>query len=89
MRCGLPRLPFEHFFYFQLPFGPPPIFPELRDDIEDCLLTPEDLPIHAFQNAQQYVTLINAFFDLVFAFSLILPSRKTRKTNKEIQRVTL
>lgn len=36
-----------------LPLGLPPVYPELKDEIERLLLIPEDIPIHAFQHSQK------------------------------------
>jgi len=37
-----------------LPIGLPPVLPELRHELEEFLTTPEDIPVHAFQQAQRF-----------------------------------
>ncbi|XP_057289644.1 SKI2 subunit of superkiller complex protein-like [Hydractinia symbiolongicarpus] len=37
-----------------LPLGLPPVYPDLKSEIEEFLISPQDIPIHAFQTAQQY-----------------------------------
>jgi len=41
-------------FYLQLPFGPPPVLPDVEKQLQEYLLCPEHLPIHDYKKAQKY-----------------------------------
>jgi len=57
-----------------LPLGLPPIFPELKHEIEDLLLTPEAIPIHGFQQAQKFWSAEKNIESLLDVTSLPCPT---------------
>ncbi|CAG2063767.1 unnamed protein product, partial [Timema podura] len=38
----------------QLPFGPPPVLPDVQKQLKEYLLCPDRLPIHDYEHAQQF-----------------------------------
>ncbi|KAK7870957.1 hypothetical protein R5R35_012172 [Gryllus longicercus] len=38
----------------QLPYGPPPVLPDIEKQLKEYLLCPERLPIHNYEQAQQF-----------------------------------
>ena len=39
---------------FKLPFGPPPVFSEIKDELREYIECLERLPIHQMENVQSY-----------------------------------
>jgi antiviral helicase SKI2 len=37
-----------------MPFGPPPILPDIKTELEEYIVYPEKLPIHQLNKVQQY-----------------------------------
>ncbi|KAJ4448311.1 hypothetical protein ANN_10326, partial [Periplaneta americana] len=42
------------YFCLQLPFGPPPVLPDVEKQLKEYLLCPDRLPIHDYEQAQKY-----------------------------------
>ncbi|XP_014209081.1 helicase SKI2W [Copidosoma floridanum] len=40
--------------YLEMPFGPPPILPDIKTELREYIVYPEKLPIHQIDNVQQY-----------------------------------
>ncbi|KAJ8672979.1 hypothetical protein QAD02_004240 [Eretmocerus hayati] len=40
--------------FFEMPFGPPPILPDIRAELKEYIVQPERLPIHQLDKIQQY-----------------------------------
>ena len=40
-------------YFAQLPVSLPPLFPDIKDELEEFLLHPESLKIHDYQRSQQ------------------------------------
>nr|CAD7576251.1 unnamed protein product [Timema californicum] len=41
-------------YELQLPFGPPPVLPDVQKQLKEYLLCPDRLPIHDYEHAQQF-----------------------------------
>ncbi|KAG8232460.1 hypothetical protein J437_LFUL012106, partial [Ladona fulva] len=41
-------------YEIQLPFGPPPVLPDVKKELQEYLLNPDKLPIHDFQLSQRF-----------------------------------
>lgn len=37
-----------------MPFGPPPILPDIKEELKEYIVYPEKLPIHQLDKVQQY-----------------------------------
>ncbi|XP_069681721.1 superkiller complex protein 2 [Periplaneta americana] len=44
----------EFEYEVQLPFGPPPVLPDVEKQLKEYLLCPDRLPIHDYEQAQKY-----------------------------------
>ena len=65
----------------QLPYGPPPILPDIKNELKEYIVFPEKLPIHQLDKVQQYWEREPQIFSLLKAD--LAPAGTTLKYDRD------